>query len=440
MLRKTIEKILADPKYRNFLVEFSPGDVLCVEGEKSQDLCILISGVLEVFRGQDKIQEIDQIGSVIGEISFLLGVERTATVKTKTRGRSLIIPREEVGEFLEKFPAILWQIPRALAQKVEEVSHVLYGMKQLCDQLPDAVVITDAEGKIIAWNKKAEALYGRKWDQMHHKPAEHIYESREEFLNFLNLVLRSEQAQEKVLKVKHPEEGVRYVSTRASLLFDSQQNLQGVVFVGRDVSKSFPMKARRARLWALPFAVLGLIGVFFAFYYLYFGNTRGKTRTLSANVFLGELIERDRYLLESLLVEPVSGKDEEAIKSCLEDFVSKQLKGKRGIYRGIAVLDRAKRVIGAETLEGQHGPGVSVGISYSSIDFEKIPGSEHYILTVYRTDAEHPMGRKGTEMAFRIRRGARTVGWIIFQMDMEFLKKHYNIGEKALRAFRFNAL
>jgi hypothetical protein len=42
---------------------------------------------------------------------------------------------------------------------------------------------------------------------------------------------------------------------------------------------------------------------------------------------------------------------------------------------------------------------------------------------VYRTDTVHPMGRPFTEIANALRRGAESVGWVIFQMNMALIKK-----------------
>jgi len=42
--------------------------------------------------------------------------------------------------------------------------------------LPDAVIITDGSGKMLAWNSTAENLYGKDWHQMSQSHADEIYE------------------------------------------------------------------------------------------------------------------------------------------------------------------------------------------------------------------------------------------------------------------------
>jgi hypothetical protein len=79
-----LDEITNNESLRNrYLKTFKAGDVLFHEGDDSQDLYILISGHLEVFKGDKKLSEIIDPGSVLGEAAFLLGAKRTATVKAE---------------------------------------------------------------------------------------------------------------------------------------------------------------------------------------------------------------------------------------------------------------------------------------------------------------------------------------------------------------------
>ena len=61
----------------------------------------------------------------------------------------------------------------------------------------------------------------------------------------------------------------------------------------------------------------------------------------------------------------------------------------------------------------------------------------HRVLTLYRADKDHPMGKKGTEIAFELKQGDQLLGWLIFQLDMERLKKNYGLDLDNLRKLRF---
>lgn len=77
-----------------------------------------------------------------------------------------------------------------------ELDQVLYGLLEFCDQLPDAVILTDKEGKIISWNTAAEKLYGRTWNHMRHKSVEEIYEESEAYKMLLEDVQTKHPARE----------------------------------------------------------------------------------------------------------------------------------------------------------------------------------------------------------------------------------------------------
>ena len=176
MEKNHLESILEKQKVQTYLTTIKPGQTLCNEGDFSQDLCILVSGRLKVFRGNQKMQEITEPGAVLGKISFVLGTKRTATIRAIDEARVLLIPQKDVADFLKEYPEIAWDIPRSLAQEVDVASHVLSGMKELCDHLPDAFFMTDREGRILSWNKAAEDLFGPDWEGMYQKPAEILFE------------------------------------------------------------------------------------------------------------------------------------------------------------------------------------------------------------------------------------------------------------------------
>jgi hypothetical protein len=78
-----------------------------------------------------------------------------------------------------------------------------------------------------------------------------------------------------------------------------------------------------------------------------------------------------------------------------------------------------------------------LGNSYGGIEFQGGEQSIHRVLILYRVDKDHPMGQKGVEVAFEIKKTGRSLGWLIFQMDMGFVRSEYGIDEEGLKKFRF---
>jgi hypothetical protein len=74
-----------------------------------------------------------------------------------------------------------------------------------------------------------------------------------------------------------------------------------------------------------------------------------------------------------------------------------------------------------------------IGTSYTGIEFQGSDKSLYRLLVLYRADKDHPMGRKGIEIAFDVKENERTVGWVVFQMDMDCTKGNYEVDEEGLR-------
>ena len=149
----------------------------------------MVSGHLEVLKGDKKIAEITEPGALFGELSSLLGAKRTATVQAENEVKVLRIPKNEVSMFLKDFPAVGQKITEILARRLDESSQAVYGLRQICDKLPDAVMLTDRSGRVLAWNAAAEKLYGRNWHHMRGTSAEDIYEEPQVYRDLLEEIL-----------------------------------------------------------------------------------------------------------------------------------------------------------------------------------------------------------------------------------------------------------
>jgi CRP-like cAMP-binding protein len=60
------------------------GTVLFAEGKRSGALCILIDGQVEILRGDFQVNTVSEPGAFFGEMSLLLNIAHTATVRTLT--------------------------------------------------------------------------------------------------------------------------------------------------------------------------------------------------------------------------------------------------------------------------------------------------------------------------------------------------------------------
>jgi len=428
-----LDEIIHNKDLQKYLKTYQKGDALFVEGDESQDLYFLVSGHLEVLKGDKKIAEITEPGALFGELSFLLGAKRTATLQAENEVRVLRIPKNEVSTFLKEFPAVAEKITEIIARRLDESSQAVYGLRQICDKLPDAVMLTDQSGRVVAWNAAAEKLYGRDWHHMRGTSAEDIYEEPQAYRELLQEIQSKTSVPERVLKVRHPEKGTRYVSTSTTLLHDSQNNIQSLLWLGRDVTAAHRMERRyrRARYWLIPSLILLILlatTVIVGFPYF----SRGVQTMDARKLELRNLLAKDYLLLKSLLAEPLARGDRPNTTKVLKEFFDIQLT-KRCPYSGIVLLDRQRKVFDAFSIKPGFNAQTVIGTAYTGIEFQGSEKSLYRLLVLYRADKDNPMGRKGIEIAFDLRENERTIGWLLFQMDMDCMKTNYDVDEEGLR-------
>jgi PAS domain S-box-containing protein len=428
-----LDEIIHNKDLQKYLKTYQKGDALFVEGDDSQDLYFLVSGHLEVLKGDKKIAEITEPGVLFGELSFLLGTKRTATIQAENEVRVLRIPRNEVSTFLKEFPTVAEKITEIIARRLDESSQAVYGLRQICDKLPDAVMLTDRSGSVVAWNAAAEKLYGRDWHHMRGTSAEDIYEEPQVYRDLLEEIQSKVTVPERVLKIRHPEKGTRYVSTSTTLLHDTQNNIQSILWLGRDVTATYRLERRyrRARYWLIPsLALLVLLAATIIFGYPYF--SKGVQTVDLRKLELRNLLAKDYLLLKSLLTEPLAQGDRAKTTEVLKEFFNLQVT-KRCPYDGIVLLDRQRKVFDAYSIKPGFNAQAMIGTSYTGIEFQGSEKSLYRVLVLYRPDKDHPMGRKGIEVAFELKEDDRTIGWLLFQMDVDCMKANFEMDEEGLK-------
>jgi len=72
-----------------------PGDTLVEQGERGNELYLLLDGVLAVMVDGEEVAEIGP-GAVVGERASLESGKRTATLMARTRCRVALIPPEVI--------------------------------------------------------------------------------------------------------------------------------------------------------------------------------------------------------------------------------------------------------------------------------------------------------------------------------------------------------
>jgi CRP/FNR family cyclic AMP-dependent transcriptional regulator len=109
------------------VVELRAGDALVSQGGPGGGVWILITGALQVFKGDVAVNTISKEGAVIGEMSVLLGTEHGATVVATEPSR--LRYAHDGHAFLFSDPEITKLIAVGLAERLNFVSMYLADLK-----------------------------------------------------------------------------------------------------------------------------------------------------------------------------------------------------------------------------------------------------------------------------------------------------------------------
>jgi CRP/FNR family cyclic AMP-dependent transcriptional regulator len=107
---------------------FKPGDVLVKEGGQGEKLFVLIEGQVEVLRKDTQVSYIDEPGSIFGEMSVLLDMPYSATVKALSPVKAYVI--EDAIKFIGGNADIAIYVAQLLARRLYYTTSYLVDLQQ----------------------------------------------------------------------------------------------------------------------------------------------------------------------------------------------------------------------------------------------------------------------------------------------------------------------
>lgn len=110
------------------LVDVADGTVLLGEGQKTGRVYILAQGRIEVLRGDTQVTVLDEPGTLVGEMSVLLGVPHTATARALGDAKVHVVEDGEV--FFSARPELSWLVARLLAVRLNAATTYLVDLKR----------------------------------------------------------------------------------------------------------------------------------------------------------------------------------------------------------------------------------------------------------------------------------------------------------------------
>jgi len=130
--------ILADPILKSVILNekdltetlhFPPDRVIFFEGDHSKDVYLLINGEVEVLKAGIRIAVLNTPGTFFGEMSGLLGIPRSTTIRTRTQTQVSRIDQQTFESFLRRFPALNYQLAAMLAERLQKTTEDYYDMR-----------------------------------------------------------------------------------------------------------------------------------------------------------------------------------------------------------------------------------------------------------------------------------------------------------------------
>lgn len=135
----------------NLSVSLSDGEILIKEGDSlDKDCYILIQGVLSISINGKNITHLSDHGILVGEMSFLTGEPRSATVTSKGESTVLRLRKADKNRLLRNNPTITMTILEALVSRLDDNNNKLVLLK---DKFSSNI------NKTINQSKKIEQSY-----------------------------------------------------------------------------------------------------------------------------------------------------------------------------------------------------------------------------------------------------------------------------------------
>jgi CRP-like cAMP-binding protein len=121
-------------------VVLAPGEAVLREGDQSQAIWVLVSGALQVRKGDVPVNMVTKPGALVGEVSLLLGTENTATVEAIEPTR---LRYAADGHTLLDDPAVAKLVAVGLAERLNFVTAYLADLKHQYGDAPGLSMVAD---------------------------------------------------------------------------------------------------------------------------------------------------------------------------------------------------------------------------------------------------------------------------------------------------------
>lgn len=104
--------------------DYKKGDVICHQGDTGQNIYILQKGKLGIYKDDQLVSEYTKPGTILGEMSIILGDKRSASIKAMEDSKVSVI-RLSIIDMVRNFPSFTVKILTVLAERLKETTSEL---------------------------------------------------------------------------------------------------------------------------------------------------------------------------------------------------------------------------------------------------------------------------------------------------------------------------
>ena len=129
-------------------IDLDAGQSVVQEGGTGGAIWVLVSGALQVRKGDIPVNIITRPGSIVGEVSVLLGTDHGATVEAAEP--SVLRVAADGAAFLGEDPELLREVAVGLAGRLNFVSTYLADLKEQYGDAPGLSMVSDVLGRLAS--------------------------------------------------------------------------------------------------------------------------------------------------------------------------------------------------------------------------------------------------------------------------------------------------
>ncbi|WP_434042529.1 MULTISPECIES: Stp1/IreP family PP2C-type Ser/Thr phosphatase [Sorangium] len=145
------------------VLSFEPGQIVVREGDRGDELFIVLSGLVRIVRGDAVLSEVGP-GEHFGEMALIRSMPRSATVSAVEQSELIAVRRADFFEILRKehelAVKLLWQFLGVLADRLDQTSRDLTTAREelAAEDITNEIFPDSEEGKSpFAPEERAEA-------------------------------------------------------------------------------------------------------------------------------------------------------------------------------------------------------------------------------------------------------------------------------------------